>query len=161
MDFYNQLLAQKLSGGGGGGDSNAAFKARIDGSMTDVTADMLDGLTTIGRYAFYDLRNLINVEIPSSITSIGESAFAGCTSLTTLTVPDSITSIGMNAFQNYANTWESLTFLSVVPPNCNQYFINGPVSNLTIYVPAESIDAYKSATGFSFYANQIQAIPSD
>jgi len=38
--------------------------------------------------------------------------------------------------------------------------LNGS-SNLVIYVPAESVDAYKSASGWSYYANQIQAIPSE
>ena len=33
------------------------------------------------------------------------------------------------------------------------------VSNLTIYVPAASIDAYKAAEGWSNYAGKIQAIP--
>ena len=160
MDFYSLLFAQKLSGGGGG-DKYAAFKALVDGSLTEVTAEMLDGITKITSYAFYQRNKLTYVEIPGSVTSIGESAFAGCSSLTNLTIPDSVTSIGMNAFQNYANTWESLTFLSVVPPNCHQYFINGPTGNLTIYVPAESIDAYKSATGFSYYVDKIQAIPSN
>lgn len=64
MDFYNQLLAQKLSGGGGG-DSNATFKARVDGSLTEVTAEMLQGITSIADNAFYNYASLTSIEIPS------------------------------------------------------------------------------------------------
>lgn len=68
MDFYNQLLAQKLSGGGGGGDKYAAFKALVDDSLTEVTAEMLDGVTKIGDAAFSECDNLMNVTIPNSVT---------------------------------------------------------------------------------------------
>ena len=93
MDFYNQLLAQKLSGGGGG-DSNAAFKSLVDGSIIEVTADMLQGVTSIRNYAFYYLSSLTSIEIPNSVTSIGNYAFANCQNLTSITIPSSVTTIG-------------------------------------------------------------------
>lgn len=37
---------------------------------------------------------------------------------------------------------------------------NESMSNLTIYVLAESVDAYKAASGWSTYADKIQAIPA-
>ena len=57
-----------------------------------------NGVTTIGKYAFYDCKSLTSVTIPDSITSIGYSAFKYCTSLTSLTIPDSVTIIGDYAF---------------------------------------------------------------
>ena len=36
---------------------------------------------------------------------------------------------------------------------------DGASSNLVVYVPAQSVDAYKSAAGWSNYADKIQAIP--
>lgn len=86
MDFYNQLLAQKLSGGGGGGDQYAAFKALVDDSLTEVTAEMLDGITKIHRYAFAFNISLKRITIPPGITSIGDNAFmdSGLQSMTIL-----------------------------------------------------------------------------
>ena len=47
-----------------------------------ITADMLDGYTSIGCYAFYYCCGLTSIEIPNSVTSIGNKAFEGCPGLT-------------------------------------------------------------------------------
>ncbi|MBR4384702.1 MAG: leucine-rich repeat domain-containing protein, partial [Selenomonadaceae bacterium] len=57
-----------------------------------------DGVTTIGKYAFYGCSILMSVTIPDSVTTIGANAFGGCNSLTSVTIPDSVTTIGANAF---------------------------------------------------------------
>ena len=59
---------------------------------------IVDGVETIGAYAFYECNNLTTVEIPNSITSIGAYAFYGCSSLTEVAIPDSVTSLGEYAF---------------------------------------------------------------
>ena len=57
-----------------------------------------EGVTDIGRNAFYGCENLVNVKIPGSVTSIGDNAFYGCSSLQEITIPNSVTSIGKVAF---------------------------------------------------------------
>lgn len=57
-----------------------------------------DGVTSIGRCAFYDCSNLIEISIPNSIISVGDSAFTGCTSLTRIILPCGLISIGSSAF---------------------------------------------------------------
>ena len=57
-----------------------------------------DGVTTIGKTAFYECRSLTSVTIPDSVTVIGKNAFAYCSSLTSVTIPDSVTEIGDMAF---------------------------------------------------------------
>jgi len=52
-----------------------------------------DGVTTIGKSAFYWCSALTNVTIPSSVTSIENSAFYFCTALTSIIIPNSVTSI--------------------------------------------------------------------
>ena len=160
MDFYNQLLAQKLSGGGGGGGQYAAFKALVDRSITEVTADMLDGVTTINFYAFGKCVNLTSVEISNSVTAIGESAFSNCVSLTSLTIPNSVTSIANFAFQSCSGLL-SVTVQATNPPTIGIDVFSYTHANLVIYVPSESVDTYKAASGWSTYADRIQAIPSD
>ena len=63
------------------------------------TIEILDGVTTIGNYAFSRCRGLTSITIPDSVTSIGNYAFDSCSSLTSITIPDSVTSIGDYAFQ--------------------------------------------------------------
>ena len=74
-----------------------AHNLYLNGSLvTDLAIP--DGVTSIGRYAFYGCSTLTSVAIPSSVTSIGSSAFSGCSALTSVTIPSSVTSIGSSAF---------------------------------------------------------------
>ena len=57
-----------------------------------------DGVTSIGKYAFYYCSELSEITIPDSVTSIGERAFYGCSSLTAISLPKDLTYIGMYAF---------------------------------------------------------------
>ncbi len=59
-----------------------------------------EGVTAIGKRAFYDCKSLISITIPDSVTSIGEGAFNFCTSLTDITIPYSVTSIEDFAFRS-------------------------------------------------------------
>jgi len=64
------------------------------------SAQIGEGVTSIGDEAFYDHDNLTSVTIPNSVTSIGDEAFRSCNSLTSVTIPDSVKSIGDEAFSN-------------------------------------------------------------
>ena len=101
--------------------------------------------------------NVKTVEITSGITSIGKCAFNGCSSLVSVTIPDSVTSIGNYAF-NGCSSLSSITVNSSTPPTLGGKLSYGTI-NFTIYVPSTSVDIYKSASGWSEYADRIQAIP--
>lgn len=58
-----------------------------------------EGVTSIGRAAFYGCENIVNVSLPSTVRSIGEYAFYYCIKLDSLTVPASVTEIGKYAFR--------------------------------------------------------------
>ena len=63
-----------------------------------ITADMIDGFTSIGFAAFADCISLFSIEIPNSVTCIGYGAFRRCTGLISITIPNSVTSIKNGAF---------------------------------------------------------------
>lgn len=72
-------------------------------SITSVAIE--NGVTSIGKYAFYDCTNLTGVTISNSVANIGESAFSGCNSLPVIdnvryadTYLVSITDNSLNAF---------------------------------------------------------------
>ena len=57
------------------------------------------GITTIGSGAFYDCRNLVEVELPTTLTIIKDGAFADCLKLATVNLPEGLQTIGEYAFQ--------------------------------------------------------------
>ena len=125
--------------------ANEAFRNR---SLKSIV--LPNNLTKIGNYAFAD-NQLTSVTIPNRVTSIGQSAFSS-NKLTSVTIPNSVTSIGEYAFAN--NNFTSVTIHAVNPPTADRG-IFGYNSSLKIYVPVQSVNAYKTAEGWSEYADKI------
>ena len=100
----------------------------VNGSLTTITADDLDGITNIRNWAFYNYTNLTSITIPDSIINIGQYSFQGCTGLNNIIIGDGVTNIDYSAFQNCTN----LTNI-IIPDNVisiNEYAFSG-CTNLT------------------------------
>ena len=81
-------------------DGDKYFTTAPWGSKKLTQVVISDGVTSIGKYAFYGCSSLTSITIPDSVTSIGSEAFSGCTGLTSITIPDGVTSISYGAFKN-------------------------------------------------------------
>ena len=115
-----------------------------------------NSVTSIGSGAFRYCSGLTSVTIPNSVTSIGNSAFMGCSGLTSITIPNSVTSIGNNAFADCSGL-TSITCEAANPPTCDgSYVFYNVDKSIPLYVPAASIQAYKTANAWSDFTN-IQA----
>ena len=115
-----------------------------------------DYVTSIGNYAFRDCNRLTSFTIPDAVTSIGGSAFAYCSGLTSFVIPDSVTNIGIQAFYDCSRL-TSITCNAINPPTIGDDAFS-ETHECPIYVPASSVDTYKAATGWSYYADRIQPI---
>lgn len=114
-------------------------------------------LKTIGGRAFNGT-GLKNVNYPL-ITSIPYSAFERCDSLIKADFTN-VTSIGSSAFYK-ATVLETVILRgSSVATLASSVFSGTPIANGTgyIYVPSTLVAAYKNATNWATYANQIRAI---
>ena len=106
---------------------------------------------------FSGCTKLTSLDIPSNISSIGSGAFESCTGLTSLVIPSNVLSIDNEAFSKCSGL-TSVTVESTTPPKLGSYVFN--YTSCPIYVPPESVDAYKAASKWSNYASRIQAIPT-
>ena len=113
-------------------------------------------VTTIGDFAFFRA-DFTSIQIPNSITRIGVDAFYYCTKLKTITIPSSVNSIDFAAFYGCSGL-TSVTSLPKTPPAIESSVFEY-TNSCPIYVPEQSVAAYKTAEYWSGYASRIQAIP--
>ena len=92
--------------------------------------------------------------VPDSVTSIGDGAFSGCSSLTSVTIPNSVTSIGYAAFCD-CSSLISVYCKATTPPAGGYHMFYNNATGRKIYVPMESVNAYKSAGYWNDYADAI------
>ena len=123
---------------------------------------------------FRSCSGLTSVAIPISVTSIEDEAFAFCSGLTSLTIPNNVTSIGGYAFGycsgltkiiigNGVKEIESWGFAYCteledvhcyaedVPSTKNNPFEGSNIGNAKLYVPTESVNAYKTTAPWSWF----------
>ena len=113
-----------------------------------------ESVTTIEDEVFFNCKNLTNVTIPNSVKSIGEAAFSDCESLTNITIPSSVTSIGTNAFG--IEKLVEIHCKATTPPTQLEFGAFFDIfSSCKLYVPTNSVDAYKAAEHWKKFTNII------
>ena len=116
-----------------------------------------EGVKTVELRAFYGCSKLAKVTIPASMTAIHDHAFAE-TALTSVTFPEQFSLLGWNAFATCAEL-AAVYCKAVTPPVTAAEgwydWFDENAEGRKIYVPAESVAAYKAADGWSEYADAI------
>ena len=102
---------------------------------------------------------MTNAIIGDDVVEIDGMAFYECPNLTSVKIGSGITYIGSEAFR-LNDSLESVIIEATTPPTLGSSAFASYTNNYPIYVPAASVQTYKTATGWSTYATRIFAIPS-
>ena len=116
-------------------------------------AELGNGVTSIGSYAFRYCYSLTSVTIPEGVTSIGSNAFQYCYSLTSVTLPDGVTRIGDYAFQ-YCYSLASVTLPDgVISIGPGAFYSCSSLTSITIPGSVTSIgnNAFSGCSGMKYY----------
>ena len=119
----------------------------------------VEGLTSIGNYAFSNCTSLTTINFAEGLTSIGYNAFSGCSALKTLRLPDTLTTIYGYAFSNCTALSEvylgkSTTTIEVAAfANCSK------LTTITLSDALTSVNwSSNYASYFSFYNAPISIV---
>lgn len=121
--------------------------------------------TVIPQYFLSNCGNYTELYIPDNFTTIGYAAFGGFFATEDITtkklkriyIGTGITSIGDRAFAT-SNNLEEVTIKATTPPTLHQDAFSNCNDTFKIYVPKESVEAYKTASVWSNYADRIFGI---
>ena len=117
-------------------------------------------LKFIDAFSCSNFNTLTSVTIPDGITSIGRRAFYCCNALTTVTIPETVTKIEHGAFSG-CTALTSVFCKSTTPPMLNGYndynaeTLYNNATNRKIYVPSDVVNTYKTNYYWSEYADAI------
>ena len=128
------------------------YKGTMPASTT-ITVE--EGTISISSNAFSNCTGLTSITIPNSVTDIGSYAFSGCTGLTSIIIPNSVTSIGKCAFK-YCTGLTAFTIRATTPPTIEQSTFSRTPTDIPVYIPCGTKDAYQTAKGWSSFTNFIE-----
>ena len=118
------------------GHSYTAGSQDATGNVTILSGFTVDGyeykVTRISEFAFYCLLNLTSITIPSCVTAIDNYSFLGCRNLM------------------------SISSFIKEPFAINDVFDYDVYRNATLYVPAGTIEAYKTTNGWKMFSKIIE-----
>ncbi|MBP3774848.1 MAG: leucine-rich repeat protein [Bacteroidaceae bacterium] len=120
---------------------------------TKLTSVDLPGVKTIGYRAFYECEQLAEVKFAEGLTYFGSEPFRGCTALTEIDLPSTFRSMTSGAFYGCTNIKKVVSRAVTPPTHGSGYSIlyGCDKTDVKLYVPAMSIDKYRTENGWSTF----------
>ena len=168
-DVHKSMTAPPYESSSSGGKNY--LPSYIDGSLTEITMEMLEGATKIGwymfahskiesieipesvtsleKYCFYNCNVLKRINIPNGVTELPQEAFVNGKALTSFVIPDSVKSIGTSVFANCTSL--AKFYLPEVPPTLENVNAFSNINSACVFYckNQESLNAYKADTKWS------------
>ena len=102
------------------------------------------GVKTINDDAFFSCVDITTVELPNSVETVGKYTFDECKAMETLIIGNGLKNTGMYAFSIAG--LKTVVCMAVTPPALGgNAFYDTKTKNAILYVPDESVNAYKEA----------------
>lgn len=150
---------------------NSLRRIHLPTSMTTISSSMFadasslkrvtvpEGVTLIDYQAFNNCLNLEECNLPTTIDKLVQNSFANCRNLPSLVIPANVTNIGATAYSTCSKI-SSITVLPTTPPTASTNIFGSTfnVETAKIYVPSASLNAYKTASGWSKYASAMVGV---
>lgn len=129
----------------------------------------MPGVKTIGHWAFRNCYELETLDFSDKLESIGNYCFDKILKITSITLPETTTNLGGYVFEGNPQI-TTVTCKAVTPPAVKRGYLDGEeiytifddndYGDRVLFVPEESINAYKSALGWHHFGANIKAIGS-
>ena len=103
------------------------------------------GVTNVDSSAFFNCVSLQNIKLPPNTTSLAGTVFQGCSSLESIDIPATVSSIGSNCFVGCSSMQYAIVRPITPPTLGNGTTFGTRGTTYPIYVPDESVEAYKAA----------------
>lgn len=121
-------------------------------NLTSIT--LPDNIQELPQDIFYECRGLKHVKLPDNLKTIEDGAFRGCILLKEVTIPAQVSNVYGSPFYG-CSTLRRINCLPQNPPKDKlNYYLSIP-DNVNIYVPAASVETYKTRSCWSKYADRI------
>ncbi len=125
------------------------------------SVELPSSVQKIGSGAFYYCISLKSVNLPEGITRIADRTFSAV-GLTSIEIPSSVTSIGeaFNSLKLTSIVCKAMTPPSLFDDNNDHCRLSEYCSKISLYVPANSVEAYKTADQWNAF-KEILPISAD
>lgn len=114
-----------------------------------------ESVTSISTYLCYFALNLKELIIPEGVTTIGNYMSYQCRKMKKIVLPSTLTSLGNYAFYQNVNLTDIYIYATTPPTLGGTSCFNIVPTICKIHVPADSLDAYKTATNWSAQASKM------
>lgn len=120
-------------------------------TLTSITIP--ESVKSIGFHAFVSCSGLKSITIPNSVTEIETHAFWACSGMTSISIGSGVKSLGGETFRGCGGLRAILCYAEI-PPECGGLdFIGIDARVCTLYVPQNSIEAYREAEWWSKFTD--------
>lgn len=161
-------------------DCNAVIKTSSNTLITGCQNTIIpNGITTIGRRAFFNCKGLTSISIPNSVTRIEDRSFCGCFSLTTIDFPEGLLTLGDTILESCTNlkvlhlpssiqsigqcitkdcnAITDIYYESKTPFNIsNNNFTISTYEKTILHVPYGTSNIYATRDGWKFFQNIVE-----